>query len=46
MFRLSLERWYHGESREQDPEDPITRNTALELQSQIQGYIEYLLKRY
>lgn len=36
--------WDHKEDpKKQDPRDPITVNSALELQSQIQGYIEYLL---
>ncbi len=34
---------FEKESRKKDPEDPITLNTALELQSQIQGYCEYIL---
>lgn len=29
--------------KKKDPRDPITLNTALELQTQIQGYVEYLL---
>ena len=41
--KKGLERWYNSEDRVKDPSDPITQNTALELQSQIQGYIEYLL---
>ena len=41
--QTGLDRWYHAEDREKDPSDPITQNTALELQSQIQGYLEYLL---
>ena len=39
-----MEAWDHKEDpKKQDPRDPITVNSALELQSQIQGYIEYLL---
>lgn len=37
-----IHRW-DRERRSKDPKDPITVNTALELQTQIQGYIEYLL---
>ena len=37
-----IHRW-DRERRSKDPKDPITINTALELQTQIQGYIEYLL---
>ena len=42
-IKSGLEAWYYPDEREKDPEDPITLNTALELQTQIQGYLEYLL---
>jgi len=41
-IKKGLQKW-DKESRKKDPEDPITLNTALELQSQIQGYCEYIL---
>jgi len=41
-IRTGIHKW-EGERRKKDPTDPITANTALELQSQIQGYCEYLL---
>ena len=37
-----VRRAYDSEQGQQDPNDPIN-STALELQNQVQGYIEYLL---
>lgn len=42
-IQKGLSTWEVNERRKKDPNDPITVNTALELQSQIQGYCEYLL---
>ena len=42
-IQKGLSKWEVNERRKKDPKDPITVNTALELQSQIQGYVEYLL---
>jgi len=41
-IKKGIHKW-DNEGRKRDPRDPITVNTALELQTQIQGYIEYLL---
>ncbi len=41
-IKEGIHKW-DRERRKKDPRDPITVNTALELQTQIQGYIEYLL---
>lgn len=42
-IQKGLHQWEANEKRKKDPQDPITLNTALELQSSIQGYCEYLL---
>jgi len=42
-IRKGIHKWGSSSNRKKDPQDPITLNTALELQSQIQGYCEYLL---